>query len=267
MAESVLPQLFVYIRQPTVSAGESAPVVLIHGWASSSAYWDPLAEKLLAAGNRVWIADLPGYHPGETLPSGFTWTLDSAAAALAVALESRHSGPVHLVGHSLGGSVALTLAANHPHLASTLALVGMVPAPPNEDFRSMLQSQWKQGFIDAETRSRCMEAWYGHLSAEDDELLGRGFDVPFEILGPSGEAAMAGVEPSVPGRIRAPVLVLAGTADRVRSTDQMAAFVKAGPRRRLRLVPGAGHSVHWEQPAESAEALREFWSTSRPEPA
>ncbi|MDI2036007.1 alpha/beta fold hydrolase [Paenarthrobacter nitroguajacolicus] len=267
MAENVVPHPFVAIREPAVSAGGGVPVVLLHGWASSSAYWDPLAEKLLAAGMNVWVVDLPGYHPGEILPVGFEWTLDSAAAALAAALEARHSGQVHVVGHSLGGSVALTLAANHPELVATLALVGMVPAPPNEGFRSMLESQWKQGFIDPETKSRCMEAWYGHLSPEDEELLGRGFNVPFEVLGSSGKAAMTGVEPSVPGRVHAPVLVLAGTADRLRTLDQMAAFVKADPRRRLAPIPEAGHSVHWEQPGQCAEALREFWSTSWPAPA
>lgn len=257
----------VDIRTPVVSAGETAPAVLIHGWASTSAYWEPLAGKLLDAGYPVWIADLPGYHPGEILSPEFEWTLESAAASLAATLEAKHSGPVHLVGHSLGGSVALTLAAGFPQLTATLTLVGMVPAPPNEGFRSMLQAQWKQGFIDAGTKVRCMAAWYGDPPYQDEELLSRGFDIPFEVLGPSGEAAMTGVEPSVPGRVHAPLLVLAGTADRVRSMEQMAAFVDADPRRRLKAIPGAGHSVHWEQPQQCAEALQEFWKTSWPPPA
>jgi 2-succinyl-6-hydroxy-2,4-cyclohexadiene-1-carboxylate synthase len=112
-----------------------------------------------------------------------------------------------------------------------------------------------------------MAAWYGDPPYQDEELLSRGFDIPFEVLGPSGEAAMTGVEPSVPGRVHAPLLVLAGTADRVRSMEQMAAFVDADPRRRLKAIPGAGHSVHWEQPQQCAEALQEFWKTSWPPPA
>ncbi|MGO4146127.1 alpha/beta fold hydrolase [Paenarthrobacter sp. YAF11_1] len=267
MADSVVPLPFVDVLTPAIPAGQQVPAVLIHGWASSSVYWEPLAKELLDAGREVWILDLPGYHPGEELRPDFTWTLDSAAASVAAALDRLGGSPAHVVGHSLGGSLALTLAADSPHLVATVTLVGMVPAPPNEGFRSMLQSQWGQGFLDAETRAKCMEAWYGPLSAGDMEQLSKGFDVPFSILGPSGKAAMTGVEPSVPGRVHAPLLVIAGVGDRVRSIDQMAAFVSAGPRRQLKAIPGAGHSVHWEKPEECAKALQEFWETSWPPPA
>ncbi|MDR6986898.1 2-succinyl-6-hydroxy-2,4-cyclohexadiene-1-carboxylate synthase [Paenarthrobacter nitroguajacolicus] len=267
MADSAVPLPFVDVRDPNVSAGDRLPVVLIHGWASASAYWEPLAGKLLDAGRPVWILDLPGYHPGEVLPPDFDWTLDSAAASAAAVLNELGGTRVHLVGHSLGGSVALTLAAEFPHLVATVTLVGMVPAPPNEGFRSMLESQWGQGFIDAGARAKCMEAWYGPLTQADSELLSKGFDVPFSVLGPSGKAAMTGVEPSVPGRVLAPLLVIAGTGDRVRPIDQMAAFASASPRRKLKAISGAGHSVHWEKPQECAEALHDFWKTSWPPPA
>ncbi len=242
------------------------PVLLVHGWASASAYWEPLTTELLDAGRPVWIVELPGYHRGEVLPPGFEWTLESAAASVA-AVATRNSSPLHVAGHSLGGSVALTLAARHPELVASVALIGMVPAPPNEGFKSMLESQLRQGFIDDATRSKCMKAWFGRLSAEDELLLGRGFELPFEVLGPSGLAAMAGVAPDVPGKVTAPTLVIAGVGDRVRSLDQAEAFVAANPLRRLVAVPDAGHSVHWEQPHACSVALGEFWKESRQPPA
>ncbi|UVJ39834.1 alpha/beta fold hydrolase [Arthrobacter sp. CJ23] len=268
MANSAVLLPFVDVRAPAaVSADEQVPAVLIHGWASGSAYWERLAGKLLDAGRPVWILELPGYHPGEELPKDFEWTLDSAAASVAAAVQTRAEGPVHVVGHSLGGSVALTLAADHPGSVATVTLVGMVPSPPNEGFRTMLLSQLEQGFIDAGTRAKCMKAWFGPLSDEDTERLSKGFDVPFSVLGPSGVAGMTGVEPSVPGRVHAPLLVLAGTGDRVRSIDQMTAFVAASPTRQLKAIPDAGHSVHWEQPEACAATLNEFWKTSWPPPA
>ncbi|MFK0008100.1 alpha/beta fold hydrolase [Paenarthrobacter sp. NPDC090520] len=258
---------FVDVRTPENPAPGHTPVVLIHGWASGSVYWEPLASLLLDAGRPVWIVDLPGYHSGAELPGGVTWTLDLAAASVAAAIEAGEAGRVHLVGHSMGGSVSLTLAAARPELVASVTLVGMVPAPQSEGFRQLLESQLEQGFFDERTRAKLMDAWYGDLAAKDRELLGRGFDIPFPVLAASAKAAMTGVEPSVPGRVQAPLLVIAGTCDRVRSMAQMEAFVAVGPKRRLKPVPGAGHNVHWEQPCVCATTLNEFWRISWPPPA
>lgn len=259
---SAVAELHVDMRLPTATARTTLPpqppVLLVHGWASTSAYWEPLATELLDAGQSVWIVELPGYHRGEVLPPHFRWTLESAATSLA-ATAARNPSPVHIVGHSMGGSVALTLAARHPELVSSVALIGMVPAPPNNAFKSMLESQLGQGFIDDATQAKCMNAWFGKLSAEDERLLSRGFDLPFEVLGPSGLAAMAGVAADVPEKVTAPTLVIAGVGDRVRSLDQAEAFVAASPLRRLVAIPDAGHSVHWEQPHACSVALGGFW--------
>ncbi|BCW51844.1 alpha/beta hydrolase [Arthrobacter sp. StoSoilB13] len=267
MAGTAIPLPFVDVRTPSPSPGGQIPVVLIHGWASGSVYWEPLAKLLLDAGREVWILDLPGYHPGEDTPPDFEWTLDSAAASVAAAIRARTKGPAHLVGHSMGGSVSLTLAATHPELVATVTLVGMVPAPPNEAFKNLLVSQLEQGYFDAGTKLSLMNAWYGHLSPEDMELLSKGFDTPFRILSASAWAAMTGVEPSVPSRVQAPLLVIAGTGDRVRSIEQMTAFVAASPRRTLKAIADAGHNVHWERPEECVTTLCEFWKTSWPPPA
>lgn len=272
MADSVVPLPFVKVLTPAIPAGQPLPVLLIHGWASGSVYWEPLAAKLLDAGREVWILDLPGYHPGESLPPDFAWTLDSAAASVAAALDARRPAraaqePVHLVGHSMGGSVSLTLAAARPDLVASLTLVGMAPVPQNQGFKDVLRSQLGQGFFDTATKAKLMNAWYGDLSAEDMERLSTGFDAPFPVLYASALAAMTGVEPSVPGRVHAPLLVIAGTDDRVRPMEQMRAFVAEGPGRQLKAISGAGHNVHWERPRECAEALTGFWETSRPRPA
>jgi pimeloyl-ACP methyl ester carboxylesterase len=206
------------------------------------------------------------------LPPDFEWTLDSAAASVAAALDARSlaqatPGPVHLVGHSMGGSVSLTLAAARPELVASVTLVGMAPVPQNQEFKEVLRSQLNQGFFDAGTKAKLMNAWYGELSAADMERLSAGFKVPFPVLSASALAAMTGVEPSIPGRVRAPLLVIAGTEDRVRPMEQMRAFVAESPDRKLKAISGAGHNVHWERPAECAEALTGFWETSSPTPA
>ncbi|WP_347109233.1 alpha/beta hydrolase [Paenarthrobacter sp. S56] len=267
MSDAAVTPCFVEVRRPGGDDVDQPPAVLIHGWASGSSYWEPLADRLCGAGHTVWIVDLPGYHPGEELPAGFDWTLDSAAASVAAAIEGHGTPRVHLVGHSMGGSISLALAAARPGLVASVTLVGMVPAPPNKGFKAMLLQQVEQGYFDAATIRKCMDAWYGELPAGDRERLSKGFDVPFGVLAPSALAAMTGVERSVPRRVTAPLLVIAGTGDRVRSIAQMESFVEAAPGRQLKAVPNAGHSVHWEQPDVCASTLREFWRTSGATPA
>lgn len=167
----------------------------------------------------------------------------------------------------MGGSVSLTLAASRPDLVATVTLVGMVPAPQNEGFKRLLVSQLEQGFFDTATKAKLMNAWYGPLADQEMAMLSKGFDVPFPVLSASAMAAMTGVEPSVPGRVQAPLLVIAGTEDRVRSIDQMREFVAAGRNRQLKVIPDAGHNVHWERPDECAQALCGFWRTSWHAPA
>ena len=251
--------LFIERRTPG-NAADDTPVLLLHGWASTSAYWAPLADKLLDAGYPVWVADLPGYHSGQALPSNFTWTLDAVAGALAEEISSgRNPGAVHVVGHSLGGSVAVTMAARHPENVATLTLVGMVPSPPNEAFRAMLSTQLSQGFIDRATEDKCMDAWFGPLDPGDRQLLGRAFSLPFDVLGPSGFAAMEGVDSRDPGLVTAPTLVIMGSNDKLRTPAQVQGYVAGSPGRRLSVIPDAGHSVHWEQPAACAAAMAKFW--------
>lgn len=269
MAEesSAVAALHVDLRLPTGASTTPGllaqpPVLLLHGWASTSAYWEPLTAELLDAGRSVWIVDLPGYHRGDALPADFQWTLESAAASVA-AIAARNPSPIHIVGHSMGGSVALALAAAHPELVASVALIGMVPAPPNDAFKSMLESQLSQGFIDDATRAKCMKAWFGALPEKDERLLSRGFELPFEVLGPSGLAAMAGVAADVSQKVTAPTLIIAGVGDRLRSLNQAEAFVAGSPLRRLEAIPNAGHSVHWEQPHACALALGAFWNGSR----
>ncbi|MFP3686409.1 alpha/beta fold hydrolase, partial [Bacillus sp. SIMBA_026] len=75
------------------------------------------------------------------------------------------------VGHSMGGSVSLTLAADRPDLVATVTLVGMVPAPPKEASKRLLLSQVEQGFVDAGTKAKLMDSWFGPLLPEDAREL------------------------------------------------------------------------------------------------
>jgi pimeloyl-ACP methyl ester carboxylesterase len=102
-------------------SGRGAPVVLLHGSASSSGQWRALAKRLEGR-FRIMAPDLHGHGGSDPWPGPAAPTLDGEAAIIA-ALADREGGPVHLVGHSYGAAVALHFARRHPERLCSLVLV------------------------------------------------------------------------------------------------------------------------------------------------
>ncbi len=103
-------------RLHTGVVGTGAPVIVLHGSASTGAQWRSLSG-CLAGRFRVYTPDLPGY--------GLTTPVDGLAATAAAvgSLIDRIGGPVHLVGHSWGGAVALRLAGQRPGDLRSLTVI------------------------------------------------------------------------------------------------------------------------------------------------
>ncbi|MFF9915347.1 alpha/beta fold hydrolase [Streptomyces sp. NPDC013457] len=112
--------------------GQEPPRVYVHGLgATSPAYFTEVAVHPLLAGRRSLLVDLLG-HGISDRPTGFDYTLESHADALATVLTSSGVAGAEVIAHSMGGSVAIVLAARHPHLVSRLVLVdaNLDPIPP-----------------------------------------------------------------------------------------------------------------------------------------
>ncbi len=104
--------------------GAGPPVVLLHGLASQRRFWNLVVPHLVSpagSGLPVLAVDQRG-HGDADRPAGL-YALDQVAADLAIALDAIGWSRAIIVGHSWGGAVAATFAANHPQ--RTLALVGI----------------------------------------------------------------------------------------------------------------------------------------------
>jgi len=114
------PVAFVERSVPTTdgllmnySVGGAGPiVVLIHGWCGNGAQWD-LHANALAVSNRVFILDLPG-HGSSAGEGREAWTIPQFASDVAQLVETEDLNDVVLVGHAMGGQVALEAVVRLP---------------------------------------------------------------------------------------------------------------------------------------------------------
>ncbi|MEM1451248.1 MAG: alpha/beta fold hydrolase [Planctomycetota bacterium] len=92
--------------------GTGQDVVLVHGWCGDAAQWDGHASEL-AGSYRVWALDLPGH--GRSMGTGReSWTIPQFGADVAALVEAKELEDVVLVGHAMGGQVALEAAVRVP---------------------------------------------------------------------------------------------------------------------------------------------------------
>ncbi len=113
----------MHYLDPAPHNGEA--VLLLHGLGSTAASWEAQLPALAAAGFRPIAVDLPGF--GET-PYRGRWSPQQAAAAALALLESLHALPAHVVGISMGGTVALAAALEFPEKVRSLTLVNTFAA-------------------------------------------------------------------------------------------------------------------------------------------
>jgi pimeloyl-ACP methyl ester carboxylesterase len=103
--------------------GTGSPVILIHGLSGSSKWWQRNIHAL-SSNHEVYVLDLPGY--GATRRKGKSLSLADGVRWLELFISTLHLGKVSLLGHSMGGYMALTFTAAHPEKVDRLVLVAPI---------------------------------------------------------------------------------------------------------------------------------------------
>jgi pyruvate dehydrogenase E2 component (dihydrolipoamide acetyltransferase) len=241
-------------------AGQDGDVVLlVHGYGGDRNSWLFLQEPL-AARYRVYALDLPGH--GTSAKDVGEGSLSVLADAVTGVLDALGAERAHLVGHSMGGAVALAAAARDPARIASLTLI----APSG--FGPEINAGYLRGFADAQTR-RELKAVIGQLF-DDESLVTRQLVddlLAYKRLDGVDEALHALADTLLDGEAQrgdsaaslaaiggaAPVTVIWGRADRIIPAAQAEAV--AGAVRHL--IDGAGHMPHMERPAEVQAAIEE----------
>ncbi|MFB0614977.1 alpha/beta fold hydrolase [Streptomyces sp. AGS-58] len=232
----------------TETPGAEPARVYLHGLGSmSTAYHAHIAARPALAGRRTLFVDLPG-HGTSDRPQDFGYTLEEHADAVAAALDVAGAAGAELVGHSMGGAVAVVLAHRRPDLVSRLVLTeaNLDAFPPVTAASSTIASY------------------------EEDEFVERGYARVLDAVGPLWAATMRLTDPRALHR--------SAVGLRRGSDPVMRTLLEQSPVERVFLqgaysgelagrdglesagvrvvtVPGAGHNAMFDNPDAFAEAV------------
>lgn len=245
-----------------VDLGTGPVVVLLHGLFGAAQNFGAI-QKRLAARRRVLALDLRN-HGG----SGHATAMDypSLAADVAETLAARDAVPAAVVGHSMGGKVAMTLALTQPTAVARLVAADIAPVAHAPALRHYVAAMRAVPLHPALTRREADAA----LATTIPEPSIRAFlllSLRFGADGPAWrlnlaaiDAAMPDIEgfPTLDAEFDGPTLSLAGgRSDYVREAG-IAAFRAHFPRVRFATIAEAGHWLHAEQPDAFVAAIEAF---------
>ncbi|TVY01898.1 alpha/beta fold hydrolase [Paenibacillus cremeus] len=246
-------------------SGQGIPVVLLHGFCGSSAYWDQLIPRLEGR-CRVIAPDLRG-HGESSAPADNVYSMETLAEDIAGLLDAIELGPVILLGHSLGGYTALAFAEKFPNKLRAFGLVHSTAYPDDEKGKEgrlkAQQTVREQGlpvFLDGLIPKLFAPE---HLTSMPDAVQ----QAKSIGLGTSPEGAVATLEGmrtrpdrnAVLASAQVPVLLVAGSKDQIIAPDRT--FSVQGEHITQKQIDGAGHMSMIETTDVLAQMILDFVNT------
>lgn len=247
--------------------GGPPPLVLLHGIGADHGEWT-LALPMLARKRRILAFDLLG-HGRSDKPSGpgVVYRVRFLAEAVAGGIEALPGlpGRVDLLGHSLGGAVALDVARRHPRLVRRLVLVDAAGPPVErsidplaaslpfvpgtfEDSRRLLATSVNNRFLSHPLVAFAAAVYKGRRKNRPQLLK----------LVASMAAGEDAVSPRDLARISHETLVLWGANDRIFPLATGRTLARALPHARLEVLPRCGHVPPTERPVAFARRVTAF---------
>lgn len=243
--------------------GEGPPLLLLHGLFGSLENLGGVAQRL-ADSWQIHALDLRNH--GRS-PHAEVFTYAAMAADVAHYLDSQGLDQVALLGHSMGGKIAMTLALQSPGRVARLIIADIAPVhyPPHHDsILAGLEALDTAGLLSREAADAQLKPWVPEIAVRQfllKNLVREGpggfrwrLNLPVirrcyhEIL--QGQLGL--------GRYDGPVLFIKGGRSDYILPSQQPAVLSCFPAAQLRVIPGTGHWLHAEKPDLFASLCRRF---------
>ena len=251
------PRLFVSDR------GSGEIVLLITGWTISSAVFDPVAGLYLP---RVRVIAYDHRGSGRSARWAGPVSMATLAADAARVLEERRVEAAHVVGLSMGAAVAIELAVRMPHRVKSLVVVGGGAGGPSTALGAFGPAASAAGAVVADSIARgglwpAALLFSERFRQEQPDRVAQYLPYFARHRAPAWVAAWQALAVACYGRrsslrkIRAPTLAIHGEEDVMVAAENARVLGREIPSAQTWVVPGVGHAVPLERPAETAELI------------
>ena len=255
-----------WVRYDVIGGGP--PVVLVHGWLSSSRIWEALARRL-AQRFTVYSVDLTGFGDSDKPRAGYG--VRNGSRLLYAFCAHFGLSRASVIGHDFGGNMAVKLAADHPDVVGRVVLVSV---PADEDQIDLPTPLWLATlpvvgplfYALGRAFRPVRRMWMRPFVADPDDLTD-------ELVDDAGKSTPAAVASTLSmsrreisgGRlvrqakiIKMPMLVVSGEEDQIVDPHSVSAWAGSVQRAEICLMDACGHAPMIERPAEFAAQILAF---------
>jgi non-heme chloroperoxidase len=249
------------VKIPFAEQGDpgSLPVLFLHGYTDSWRSFEGVLP-LLPRSIRAIAISQRGHGDADRPMSGYR--ASDLAADLASLMDTLGVESAVIVGHSMGSYTAQRFAIDNPHRTRGLVLAGSYSTAKGDagieelrDAVSTLVDPIDPDFVRSFQESTLAQTVSAELL---DAVIGESLKVPARIWREAAESLARDDHWARLGEIRVPALVVWGDRDDLFSRSEQERLVNAIPQARLLVYSGAGHALHWEEPARFARDVAEF---------
>jgi esterase len=244
--------------------GAGPPIVVLHGLFGSARNWQAMAKRL-AAHAHVYTLDLRNHGAS---PWADSMSYREMAEDVAAFVEKHALAPTTVVGHSMGGKVAMALALSQPALVRRLVVADIAPVTYAHSFLPYVQAMQdlnlatiaRRDQADATLSERVPDATTRMLLLQNLVLHDRHFDWRINLSALAGAASeLLGFPQFDNARYEGPALFVHGERSAYVTPAHHAVIRQLFPRAEIVAIAQAGHWLHVDQPARFLETVQAFF--------